>query len=99
MSRSSGTSTARATSSHASRLDPSGHPRVVNRWVASPSSGRHTSAGPAAACTHSNRSLGLGNVNILGLGLDAADIDRIAAAIERYGDRFVQRIFTDREVE
>ena len=38
-------------------------------------------------------------MNILGLGLDAADIDRIAAAIERYGDRFVQRIFTDREVE
>jgi len=37
-------------------------------------------------------------VNILGLGLDAADIDRIAAAIERYGDRFVRRIFTDREV-
>lgn len=37
-------------------------------------------------------------MNILGLGLDAADIDRIAAAIERYGDRFVRRIFTDREV-
>src|SRR5213078_1385170 len=36
--------------------------------------------------------------NIIGLGLDATDIDRIAATIERYGDRFVRRIFTDGEV-
>jgi len=36
--------------------------------------------------------------NIIGLGLDATDIERIAAAIERYGERFVHRIFTDGEV-
>jgi holo-[acyl-carrier protein] synthase len=36
--------------------------------------------------------------NIIGLGLDATDIERIAATIERYGERFVQRIFTDGEV-
>lgn len=36
--------------------------------------------------------------NILGLGLDATDIDRIADTIERYGERFVRRIFTDGEV-
>ena len=36
--------------------------------------------------------------NILGLGLDAADIDRIAGAIDRYGERFVRRVFTDGEV-
>jgi holo-[acyl-carrier protein] synthase len=36
--------------------------------------------------------------NILGLGLDATDIERIADAIERYGDRFVRRLFTDGEV-
>jgi holo-[acyl-carrier protein] synthase len=36
--------------------------------------------------------------NILGLGLDATDIDRIADTIERYGDRFIRRIFTDGEV-
>src|SRR5437660_8563131 len=36
--------------------------------------------------------------NIIGLGLDATDIDRIADAIERYGDRFVHRIFTEGEV-
>jgi holo-[acyl-carrier protein] synthase len=35
---------------------------------------------------------------ILGLGLDAAEIPRIAAAIERYGDRFLQRIFTPGEI-
>ena len=36
--------------------------------------------------------------NIIGLGLDATDIGRIAATIERYGDRFVGRIFTDGEI-
>ncbi len=37
--------------------------------------------------------------NIIGLGLDATDIDRIADTIERYGDRFLQRIFTPGEIE
>src|SRR5256886_14350970 len=36
--------------------------------------------------------------NIIGLGLDATDIDRIADTIGRYGDRFLQRIFTEGEV-
>ena len=36
--------------------------------------------------------------NIIGLGLDATDIDRIADTIERYGDRFVRRIFSDGEI-
>ena len=36
--------------------------------------------------------------NIIGLGLDATDIDRIADTIERYGDRFLHRIFTEGEV-
>jgi len=37
--------------------------------------------------------------NIIGLGLDATDIDRITDTIRRYGDRFLQRIFTPGEVE
>jgi holo-[acyl-carrier protein] synthase len=36
--------------------------------------------------------------NIIGLGLDATDIGRIAGTIERYGDRFLLRIFTEGEV-
>ena len=36
--------------------------------------------------------------HIIGLGLDATDIDRIADTIGRYGDRFLQRIFTDGEI-
>ena len=36
--------------------------------------------------------------HIIGLGIDATDIHRIAETIERYGDRFVHRIFTDGEV-
>ena len=36
--------------------------------------------------------------HIIGLGLDATDIGRIADTMERYGDRFIHRIFTDGEV-
>jgi holo-[acyl-carrier protein] synthase len=35
---------------------------------------------------------------ILGLGLDATDIHRIESTIERYGERFLRRVFTDGEV-
>lgn len=36
--------------------------------------------------------------HIIGLGLDATDIPRIAATIARYSDRFIRRIFTDGEI-
>ena len=36
--------------------------------------------------------------NIIGLGLDATDIPRIADTIARYGERFLRRVFTDGEV-
>jgi holo-[acyl-carrier protein] synthase len=35
---------------------------------------------------------------ILGIGSDLIDIDRIAATIERFGDRFIQRIYTPVEI-
>jgi holo-[acyl-carrier protein] synthase len=37
-------------------------------------------------------------MNIIGLGLDATEIDRIDDAIERYGDRFMRRVFTEGEI-
>ena len=37
-------------------------------------------------------------MNILGLGFDATDIPRIAATLERYGDRFLRRVFTEGEI-
>jgi holo-[acyl-carrier protein] synthase len=37
-------------------------------------------------------------MEIIGVGLDATEIQRIAEAIERYGERFVRRIFTDGEI-
>lgn len=36
---------------------------------------------------------------IVGLGIDIIEIDRIAASVERYGDRFLEKIFTERERE
>lgn len=34
---------------------------------------------------------------ILGIGSDLANIDRIAATLDRFGDRFRNRVFTDHE--
>src|SRR5947207_15350239 len=36
--------------------------------------------------------------NIIGLGIDATDIHRIAGTLTRYGERFMYRIFTEGEV-
>ena len=36
--------------------------------------------------------------NIIGLGLDATDIGRIADTIERYGERFLARVFTEGDI-
>ncbi|HWQ57088.1 MAG TPA: holo-[acyl-carrier-protein] synthase [Bryobacteraceae bacterium] len=35
---------------------------------------------------------------IVGTGVDLAEVDRIRAAIERYGPRFVERIYTAAEI-
>jgi holo-[acyl-carrier protein] synthase len=34
---------------------------------------------------------------VLGLGSDLCNIDRIASSIERFGERFIKRIFTETE--
>ncbi|MFT6773089.1 MAG: holo-[acyl-carrier protein] synthase [Paracoccaceae bacterium] len=34
---------------------------------------------------------------ILGIGADLADIRRIEGTLDRFGDRFIQRVFTERE--
>src|SRR4029078_8950316 len=36
--------------------------------------------------------------NSVGLGLDATEEDRIAQSLERYGERFLRRVFTDQEI-
>ncbi len=35
---------------------------------------------------------------ILGTGVDLAEVARIRASIERYGDRFTRRVFTEGEI-
>jgi len=35
---------------------------------------------------------------IVGTGIDIVEVPRIAASIKRFGDRFLQRIFTDGEI-
>ena len=35
---------------------------------------------------------------IVGTGVDLAEVDRIRAAIERYGGRFIERIYTEGEI-
>ena len=37
-------------------------------------------------------------MNIVGIGIDATDLPRVADIVERYGDRFLRRVFTDGEI-
>ena len=37
-------------------------------------------------------------MNILGIGIDATDIPRIREALDRFGDRFMRRVFTPDEI-
>src|SRR5205809_1340486 len=37
-------------------------------------------------------------MSVIGLGCDAADIPRIREVFDRYGDRFLRRVFTDGEI-
>jgi holo-[acyl-carrier protein] synthase len=37
-------------------------------------------------------------MTIIGTGLDATDIGRVAEAIARYGDKFLRRVFTEGEI-
>ena len=37
-------------------------------------------------------------MNIIGIGLDATDLPRIADVLQRYGNRFLARVFTDGEI-
>jgi len=37
-------------------------------------------------------------MNIIGIGIDAAEIDRIRDVVNRYGERFMTRVFTAGEI-
>jgi holo-[acyl-carrier protein] synthase len=37
-------------------------------------------------------------MDIIGLGIDATDLHRIAAVYQQYGDRFLRRVYTDGEI-
>ncbi len=37
-------------------------------------------------------------MDIVGIGIDACEIDRIAASLAKYGDRFLRRIYTEGEI-
>jgi holo-[acyl-carrier protein] synthase len=37
-------------------------------------------------------------MTVLGIGIDATDIPRVAELVSRYGDRFLRRVFTAAEV-
>jgi len=35
---------------------------------------------------------------IYGIGVDLVKVDRLARVVDRYGERFLKRVFTDREI-
>lgn len=38
------------------------------------------------------------SLDVVGIGLDASDIPRIAQTLQRFGDRFLRRVFTEGEI-
>ena len=36
---------------------------------------------------------------IYGIGIDIVKTDRIKSAVQRWGDRFLRRVFTEREID
>ena len=38
-----------------------------------------------------------GGERVIGIGIDMEDVERVDALLRRYGDRFLKRVFTDRE--
>ena len=37
-------------------------------------------------------------MTIIGIGMDATDLPRVAQLVQRYGDRFLRRVFTEGEI-
>src|SRR4030095_1249813 len=76
--------------------------RVLKQWRAVPLIAVQRSTGPHGSCVQRKSPLGFGGVtismNIIGIGMDATEIDRIAAATARFGERFLRRVFTDGEI-
>ena len=59
--------------------------------------------GPAARPTRGARAPGVPPVatpggSIIGIGMDVEEVPRVANLLDRYGDRFLRRVFTDDEV-
>ena len=38
-----------------------------------------------------------GGERLIGIGIDLEDVERVEAMLRRYGDRFLRRVFTERE--
>src|SRR5918998_2008605 len=75
--------------------------RVVKQWAATAARALQRNTRPHDSCTHSKSPLGCGrdmSANIIGIGMDATEIDRIESTIARYGERFLRRVFTDGEI-
>ena len=80
----------------------------MNPWRASAARGGHVSTQPHGARSQVNALAGSGGrddgeviwvgMRIVGLGLDATEVPRIAAMLDEYGDRFRQRVYTPGEI-
>src|SRR5687768_1402630 len=86
-----------ATSRHSRSSSLSVRSRELKRCGAA--SRPQRSASPQGSCVHAKASLGCGSeMGIIGLGFDATDIPRVRELFDRYGDRFLHRVFTAVEI-
>src|SRR3954471_14563573 len=52
-----------------------------------------------ARCWARWRTIVLELMSIIGIGVDLVECDRIQHSLDRFGDRFLRRVFTDGEIE
>ena len=52
----------------------------------------------AAVQRNARRDAKLPRMSIIGIGIDLVDCARIENSIERFGDRFLKRVFTEGEI-
>ena len=72
-------------------------PARLQSLVAGAAAFRHGAGQAAGACYRSSLPPEEGTGIIVGIGSDLANIDRIARTIERFGARFLNRVYTETE--
>jgi holo-[acyl-carrier protein] synthase len=81
------------------RCAPVTRASLLSFFALSPGSLGRRHAGISINLLHERFRSGIGEILIVGLGVDIAEVPRIQATIERRGELFLRRIYTRSEIE